>query len=113
VCLLLNVIILPLSLGIAPAGPGLEQGYTKQPNVFTIHSHDADGHPMKNGGDDFAVNITGPAQPQTTVRGFCLFEHKMRSRTTAANVAELNPEPVTMYKGTYSRFTRMMLTVGP
>jgi len=41
-------------------GPGLTQGQTKKPCNFTIHSVDADGHPVAEGGDPFQVNITGP-----------------------------------------------------
>jgi len=39
-------------------GPGLEGGKTRRNNPFTIHSVDADGHPVKHGGDPFVVEIT-------------------------------------------------------
>jgi hypothetical protein len=41
-------------------GPGLTEGKTKKPCHFTIHAVDADGHPVKNGGDPFKVSISGP-----------------------------------------------------
>jgi hypothetical protein len=43
-------------------GPGLTAGKTKKPCNFTIHSVDADGNPVKVGGDPFKVSITGPEQ---------------------------------------------------
>jgi filamin len=41
-------------------GPGLVAGKTKKPCTFTIHAVDADGNPVKSGGDPFQVSITGP-----------------------------------------------------
>jgi len=41
-------------------GDGLKEGKTKKPCQFTIHSIDGDGNAVKNGGDPFKVNITGP-----------------------------------------------------
>jgi filamin len=41
-------------------GPGLIAGQTKKPCTFQIHSVDADGNPVKEGGDPFKVQITGP-----------------------------------------------------
>jgi filamin len=43
-------------------GPGLTAGKTKKPCNFTIHAVDADGNPVKIGGDPFHVSITGPEQ---------------------------------------------------
>jgi len=45
-------------------GDGLTHGQTKKPCNFTIHSVDADGNPVREGGDPFQVKITGP-QPVT------------------------------------------------
>jgi filamin len=41
-------------------GPGLEGGQQGKEGVFTIHSVDADGKPVKTGGDPFKVQIHGP-----------------------------------------------------
>jgi len=41
-------------------GPGLEGGQQGKEGVFTIHSVDADGKPVKTGGDAFDVRIKGP-----------------------------------------------------
>jgi hypothetical protein len=48
-------------------GPGLQQGFTKTPNVFTIHSVDENGKPATQGGDDFQVKIDGPVSPDVSV----------------------------------------------
>jgi filamin len=40
-------------------GDGLTHGQTKHPLSFTIHSVDADGNHVKEGGDPFEVKITG------------------------------------------------------
>ena len=44
-------------------GPGLEQGYTKTPNWFTIHAGNADGSECTQGGDEWDVRINGPHGP--------------------------------------------------
>jgi len=41
-------------------GPGLEGGMQGKEGVFTIHAVDADGKPVKTGGDPFNVKIKGP-----------------------------------------------------
>jgi filamin len=41
-------------------GPGLEGGQQGKEGVFTIHSVDADGNPVRTGGDPFQVRIKGP-----------------------------------------------------
>jgi filamin len=41
-------------------GPGLQGGQQGKEGVFTIHSVDADGKPVKTGGDPFQVKIRGP-----------------------------------------------------
>lgn len=41
-------------------GDGLTHGKTKKPAEFVIHSVDADGNPVANGGDPFDVKISGP-----------------------------------------------------
>jgi filamin len=43
-------------------GDGLTHGQTKHPLTFTIHSVDADGNAVREGGDPFKVNITGPQE---------------------------------------------------
>jgi len=43
-------------------GDGLTHGKTKKPNHFKIHAVDADGNPVKSGGDPFQVKITGPEE---------------------------------------------------
>jgi len=48
-------------------GDGLTHGQTKHPLSFTIHSVDADGNHVKEGGDPFEVKITGPQQVQPKV----------------------------------------------
>jgi len=52
-------------------GDGLTHGQTKHPLTFTIHSVDADGHPVKEGGDPFEVKISGPQEvhPKVTDNG--------------------------------------------
>jgi len=49
-------------------GPGLTAGKTKKPCDFTIHSVDADGHPVTTGGDPFEVKITGPETVHPTFK---------------------------------------------
>jgi len=53
-------------------GPGLEGGQQGKEGVFTIHAVDADGKPVKAGGDPFAVKIKGPegeVKPKVTDNG--------------------------------------------
>jgi len=59
-------------------GPGLTHGQTKKPCNFTIHSVDADGKPIKEGGDPFEVKISGPEKvtPQFKI---IMMEHMMLS----------------------------------
>jgi len=44
-------------------GPGLKGGEQNKEGVFTIHSVDADGKPVKTGGDPFKVAVKGPKGP--------------------------------------------------
>jgi len=41
-------------------GPGLEGGQQGKEGVFTIHAVDADGKPVREGGDPFVVKVRGP-----------------------------------------------------
>jgi len=41
-------------------GPGLAGGKTGRHNPITIHAVDADGSPVRHGGDPFLVGISGP-----------------------------------------------------
>ncbi|KYQ96878.1 gelation factor [Tieghemostelium lacteum] len=41
-------------------GPGLEGGLVGQPAKFKIQSRDDNGQPLTEGGDEFAVTVTGP-----------------------------------------------------
>jgi len=48
-------------------GDGLTHGQTKHPLRFTIHSVDADGNHVKEGGDPYEVKISGPENPHPQV----------------------------------------------
>jgi len=46
-------------------GPGVTGGFAGRPLPFTIRGMDKDGNPVKKGGDEFKVAITGPDGPFT------------------------------------------------
>jgi len=48
-------------------GPGLQGGKATRHNPFTIHAVDADGSPVKEGGDPFVVGISGPSSSEPTI----------------------------------------------
>jgi filamin len=43
-------------------GPGVEGARTRQEAPFRVHSVDADGRPVKHGGDPFVVQVQGPEE---------------------------------------------------
>lgn len=46
-------------------GPGIVSAQAEKPAHFKIHAKDHEGHPRKDGGDNFKVHINGSEGPAT------------------------------------------------